>query len=114
MAHSPHPKKSLLTEAQWQSFAICRGLAYNENSFETFFPERGGRLDKARNLCVICPVRVRCLDFALNNNIIEGVWGGKSERQRRVIKRRYRREAPQMLADLEGALNDVATELANG
>ena len=35
----------------------------------------------------VCPVRDACLAFALEGDEF-GVWGGRSERQRRVIRRR--------------------------
>lgn len=40
----------------------------------------------AKALCAQCPVRVKCLMFALEQNDI-GIWGGTTERERRSIKR---------------------------
>jgi WhiB family redox-sensing transcriptional regulator len=34
-----------------------------------------------------CPVKVPCLEYALENRIDHGVWGGTSERERRRILR---------------------------
>jgi len=52
---------------------------------EAFFPEKGGRTDPALRVCASCPVSQLCLEYALANNERFGVWGGKSERQRRKI-----------------------------
>lgn len=37
----------------------------------------------------VCPVRDRCLIFALKNNITEGVWGGMGEADRATMRRKY-------------------------
>lgn len=44
----------------------------------------------ARRVCVSCPVRDDCLEYALANNIDHGVWGGESERSRRRMRRARR------------------------
>jgi WhiB family redox-sensing transcriptional regulator len=42
-------------------------------------------VEVAKRICSDCPVQVRCLEYALENRIDHGVWGGTSERQRRRI-----------------------------
>ena len=59
----------------------------------TFFPSDGVGVDRARKICKGCPVGDRCLDYALENRIEHGVWGGCSERERRRILKRRRDEA---------------------
>ncbi|MCX4564503.1 WhiB family transcriptional regulator [Streptomyces phaeochromogenes] len=39
-------------------------------------------------LCTTCPVRIECLAHALDNRIDHGVWGGMTERERRMLLRR--------------------------
>ncbi len=51
----------------------------------TFFPSDGVGVDKARKICRDCPVMGRCLEYALEERIDHGVWGGCSERERRRI-----------------------------
>lgn len=55
------------------------------------------RRRKAREACYDCPVRLQCLDLALEGNIQHGTWGGYYEEEireiRREIKRRRGREA---------------------
>lgn len=58
----------------------------------TFFPSDGVGVDRARHICVECPVRAACLDYALDEHIDHGVWGGTSERERRRILRTRRLE----------------------
>lgn len=42
------------------------------------------------DICEKCPVRVQCLEYALDNNEEHGVWGGASERRRRRIRKARR------------------------
>jgi WhiB family redox-sensing transcriptional regulator len=56
----------------------------------TFFPSDGVGVDVARQICVGCPVREQCLEYALAERIDHGVWGGTSERERRRILRSRR------------------------
>ena len=58
-------------------------------------PPRGGKcrgvgVDRARKICVDCPVIEQCLEYALDERIEHGVWGGCSERERRRILKRRR------------------------
>jgi len=56
-----------------------------------FFPSDSGGVEAAQRVCAQCPVRVECLDYALTNGLVYGVWGGASERERRRILHRKRR-----------------------
>ena len=53
---------------------------------EAFFPEKGGTTKAAKKVCGKCDHQVACLEYALTNDERFGVWGGKSERERRAIK----------------------------
>ena len=55
---------------------------------DLFFPARGGDFQAAKAICADCPVRVTCLTYALQEDIRFGVWGGKSQRERRKMRRR--------------------------
>ena len=54
---------------------------------EIFFPSDGVGVEVARRYCAECPVKTPCLEYALENHIEHGVWGGASERERRRIAR---------------------------
>jgi hypothetical protein len=58
-----------------------------EDADAVFFP--GPRdheeIAEAKELCGWCPVRRECLDFALENVLKEGVWGGLTEAERRPL-----------------------------
>ena len=55
-----------------------------------FFPSDGVGVEVAKQVCVGCPMRTPCLEYALRNRIDHGVWGGASERERRRIARQRR------------------------
>lgn len=66
----------------WQSRANCLGV-----DPDLFFPERGASTAEAKAVCAGCVVREQCLEYALANGEKFGIWGGTSERERRVIRR---------------------------
>lgn len=66
----------------WQSQANCLGV-----DPDLFFPERGASTAEAKAVCAGCVVREQCLEYALANGEKFGIWGGTSERERRVIRR---------------------------
>jgi len=58
---------------------------------QIFFPSDGVGVEVARRYCAECPVKGLCLEYALENHIEHGVWGGASERERRRVARNRRR-----------------------
>lgn len=76
------------SESAWMAEGNCR-----LHPPATFFPSDGVGVDKARKICRDCPVVARCLDYAIDERIDHGVWGGCSERERRRILKRRRDES---------------------
>ena len=71
----------------WRNQAVCR-----DTDPELFFPigttgQALLQIDRAKEVCCECPVKVNCLDFAIATNQDSGVWGGTSEEERRDIRR---------------------------
>jgi WhiB family redox-sensing transcriptional regulator len=58
-----------------------------------FFPPDGASAEPARLICAQCPAREPCLDYALRNGIVHGIWGGMTERERRALHTRHLRAA---------------------
>jgi WhiB family redox-sensing transcriptional regulator len=48
----------------------------------------GAEQHRAKIICNSCPVRLECLADALDGRHQFGVWGGMTERERRVLLRR--------------------------
>ena len=57
---------------------------------DAFFPGVGEDTMEAKRICFRCPVRLQCLDHALRVGEKYGIWGGYSEKQRRVLRRQQR------------------------
>ena len=72
----------------WMRSGRCAGL-----DPATFFPSDGVGVVHAIQICLTCVVQERCLEYALENRISIGVWGGVSERGRRRLRRSTSRPA---------------------
>jgi WhiB family redox-sensing transcriptional regulator len=59
---------------------------------EVFFPVDVTGVANAKAICEGCPIRSLCLDYAIEHNEEHGVWGGKSERERKRLRRVWRDE----------------------
>jgi WhiB family redox-sensing transcriptional regulator len=73
----------------WANEAACKGV-----NAELFHPGRGENrtVALAIAICKNCVVVDDCLHYALSNSIKVGIWGGKSERQRRAIRKEIREQ----------------------
>jgi len=72
----------------WRADALCR-----DTDPSLFFPVGTtglalDQIDYAKQTCDECSVRQDCRDFALDTNQDSGVWGGLTEEERRVIRRK--------------------------
>ena len=74
---------ALTDPTTWRDFGLCA-----QTDPESFFPEKGGSTRDAKAVCRRCDVRGDCLEFALAHDERFGIWGGLSERERRMLKRR--------------------------
>ena len=73
--------------SDWQANASCAG-----EMASCFYPPlraerkaaRLSRESRAKAVCAECPVRSDCLDHATNNDERYGIWGGMTDRERRM------------------------------
>lgn len=70
----------------WSSSARCL-----THSLSTFYITPGGNpfadpYAEAREICGLCPVRIDCLEYALDNSIFDGLWGMTTPEQRRAMR----------------------------
>ena len=66
----------------WTTRASCRSTDPDELFVQ------GAAQNRAKQVCLGCPVRTECLADALDNRVEFGVWGGMTERERRALLRR--------------------------
>lgn len=71
----------------WRERAACRGM-----NPELFFPTHGETTENAKRVCASCQVRADCLAAGMMEKF--GVWGGESEKGRRVLRRGQPRSEP--------------------
>lgn len=72
----------------WQRQAACRGpesALFYPPAVPEARPDREGRERRAKAICARCPVRLPCLEFALEIREPHGIWGGLSESERRAL-----------------------------
>lgn len=84
-------------ELDWQIDAACRG-----ESPDLFFPpeqpdgthvrETAKMYAPARAICVQCPAREPCLEYALEHGECCGMWGGLTRPERSRLARQRRRQ----------------------
>lgn len=71
----------------WQEHAACAG-----DMGTAFYPPvrlerkavRVSRENRAKAVCATCPVRSDCLDHAMKHDERYGIWGGMTDRERRL------------------------------
>jgi WhiB family transcriptional regulator, redox-sensing transcriptional regulator len=93
--------------AGWAGRAACR-----TTDPDTLFVQ-GAAQNRAKLVCMGCPVRTECLADALDNRVEFGVWGGMTERERRALLRR-RPDVPSWKVLLEAARQDHTSTAVAG
>ncbi|WP_144971982.1 WhiB family transcriptional regulator [Mycobacteroides abscessus] len=70
----------LVADLSWQDQAACRGLPT-----EWWFPESGPsqNCNRAKAICHNCPVKIQCLEYALEVHDQHGIYGELSLKDRR-------------------------------
>ena len=72
----------MLSPIAWMEQAACRDMPT-----DLFFPEVGHHASiLALNACNSCPVRSDCLEYALEFDLLPGIFAGLTQRQRDKIR----------------------------
>jgi WhiB family transcriptional regulator, redox-sensing transcriptional regulator len=77
----------MTTSTNWRNDAACLGV-----DPDLFFPIGTAgpaldQIDEAKRICRACPVRERCLAWALEAGAATGIWGGTTDDERRALRR---------------------------
>lgn len=76
----------MTAKVDWHKDVACR-----DADPELFFPigTTGAALrqeEEAKRICRNCPVQIQCMTWALETGVTDGVWGGTTPDERRVIR----------------------------
>ena len=71
-----------LNERDWTEQSACKDIDKS-----VFFPSTYGGVKKAKAICATCPVSAECLQYATDNDLNYGVWGGLGEGDRERLRR---------------------------
>ena len=74
--------ESRYTSEEWKLEGVCRTV-----DPDLWYPENSSPAWEAKRLCRNCPVVTQCLEYALDNKEMFGIWGGLSPRERQRIRR---------------------------
>jgi len=78
--HFPAPERGDLS---WQNQARCNDLDPN-----LFFPRKSDEQKRVIRICLGCPVRLDCLQYALDMPAEYGIWGGTTQEERQQLRRK--------------------------
>jgi WhiB family transcriptional regulator, redox-sensing transcriptional regulator len=76
----------MTARANWRDDAACR-----DADPDLFFPigttgPALRQIGEAKRFCRTCPAQTQCLAWALDNRVINGVWGGTAGEERRAMR----------------------------
>jgi WhiB family redox-sensing transcriptional regulator len=72
-------------EWAWREKALCK--KYRDIDF---YSEEISIVKKSVSICHRCQVAPECLQYAISNREVFGVWGGVSQRNRRALIKKYK------------------------
>ena len=86
---SAHLLTLTIESDEWRRTAACR-----DTDPDLFFPvgTTGPAIEQIANakaVCRQCDSQTACLEFAIATNQDSGIWGGTSEEERRILRRKY-------------------------
>jgi hypothetical protein len=78
----------------WQDDALCKAFADQHGTDvadRIFFADNSNPSgqEKARRICMECPVWQQCLAYSVANDIEFGLWGGTTADERREVRPGY-------------------------
>ncbi|MFI7174726.1 WhiB family transcriptional regulator [Streptomyces spororaveus] len=82
---TPPPDLRGIADHSWHARAACNTVD-PKTADELFFhdPSDADAIAEAKETCGWCPARRECFNYALDNDIKEGIWGGLTEEERLI------------------------------
>lgn len=93
-------------DPDWREHAACKG-----EDPAVFFFEDTSPNHNARRLCITCPVRIDCLEYATENEKDWGVWAGVTARVRLTLRRLMLRTKSKTVQELLATNPNVVLDM---
>ena len=105
----------MTADTSWINNAKCAIPEYASIADYLFFPgelrgeEKAAATEEARDVCNTCPVRRKCLNFAIQNPELTeyGIWGGLTPSELKRLRRLYKRQGEAAL--IQYALEEISS-----
>jgi WhiB family redox-sensing transcriptional regulator len=72
----------------WATYGAC-----NYQPRNLMYTKGAKRVQKAKKVCATCPVAAECLEWAIENDEIFGIWGGMTRRERMQLVKEAKESA---------------------
>lgn len=86
----------IASSTAWQEHAAClqidTSFFFPNSSSTSKLPSASTAWERARMVCDACPVKGKCLDFAIKWRLGSGMYGGKTPEERNKIRQQRRKE----------------------
>ena len=99
---------AVIEQERWRAQARCADGS--SALVDLFFSEQLDDILRAKAFCQECPVRVACLNAAIERREPWGVWGGELFANGKVLAQKRRRGRPPKVAPPEPVLEELAPE----
>ncbi|PKV84250.1 WhiB family transcriptional regulator [Streptomyces sp. TLI_146] len=102
---SPAPDLRGTGDHSWHPRGACHGMDPARADKLFFHTVRDRRsIAEAKRMCATCPVKKDCFNYAIDHQVIFGIWGGLTdkERQQWLKKRSERLDYERVRATLQG------------
>lgn len=73
---------------EWWNAAACRNAEPDLFFPISATPASRAVVQRAKRVCASCPVAAQCLNYALHHRQEQGIWGGLTDEERRLLRRR--------------------------
>lgn len=99
---------------EWRKLAACRGHDPN-----IYIPEKKDKKDTKhydKSTCNSCKVKAECLDYALKNRAVKGLWGGTTPKEREKLyplyegERTYELDLQRILFPPKSSVSDIPVD----
>ena len=80
--HKPETFISAAQRPTWMAEGACL-----DHHPELWYSDRGDAANAAKQICASCPVKALCLQWAIETSEPDGIWGGRTFKERSNLRR---------------------------